>query len=209
MNNHDNEDLDLDLDVSASKSYHLKEVTMPGKRYNLTLSMEITDEVSEYYELLHFLQHGAQEGDLIDLNLVNLGGSCYTGVFLAHALKNCRAYVNTNVWFTAASMGAIIALSGDTLNMAPGSTLMFHNYSTMDAGKGHELLTSMVEFKKSWEETFKYFCCPFLTEKDIKNILQDRDMHIHANAAASRIERHFGVQELIIETEETQENSND
>ena len=61
---------------------------------------------------------GAYKGRELIVRLNTPGGSVFDGNAIYNALKNHNAKVSVQIDGLAASMGAIIALSGDTLMMA-------------------------------------------------------------------------------------------
>ncbi len=160
--------------------------------HDVFLSDHISSEVPEYFELLHFLS-GVNEEDIINVHLMNYGGDCQVGLNLCHAFKNCPAPVVMNIDSPCYSIGALLALSGRSLIMKPGTFLMFHNYSGSAAGKGAELVQQILASKEWLHESFNYFCRPFLTAEEVAKIKKDEDVYIKANdpLMAKRLTRHF------------------
>ncbi len=63
----------------------------------------------------------------INLHLNTPGGSVFDGVSIYNALVKHKAEVETHIDGLAASMGSIIALAGNTVNMAKNAFFMIHN----------------------------------------------------------------------------------
>lgn len=163
---------------------------------NPTYHVYLTDDVEHgshlYSDLIHFFNSASSDTE-IHIHLSNTGGSCQSGVKLAHAIKNSSAMTIIHVEAPCYSMGAILALTGKVLDMLPGTFLMFHNYSGGFGGKGGEITTQLQNYNKHSEHMTRYFCAPFLTEAEMKDIAADKDVYIHAEAAdmKRRVTRHF------------------
>ena len=160
--------------------------------YIIYLSDSVEAQSLDYSDLLNILDT-VKETDVVRLKLSNFGGAVHSGLRICHAMKNCPAIVEVQAEGPCYSMGAIIALCGDLLYMAPGSFLMFHNYSTVESGKGGEVQAAVSEYRNHFLKTFKHMCYPFLTKKEINNIDADKDVYIHSDDAnlADRLVRHF------------------
>lgn len=61
----------------------------------------------------------------VDIN--SPGGDMFEGIAMYNMLAQHKGRVTVNVMGLAASAASIIAMAGDTINMAPGSFMMIHN----------------------------------------------------------------------------------
>lgn len=145
----------------------------------------------EFYETLETMT----QNDKVLIYIASFGGSCHTGMRIAHSIRMCRAKVTMFAHGSCHSMGAILALCGDNLLMTPKSYLMFHNYSAGRYGKGAELTMSNERFNRYFKENLEHFCAPFLTREEVEDIISDRDVYIHESDKdlKKRIKRHFSV----------------
>lgn len=75
----------------------------------------------------------------IDLRLNTPGGSVFDGNAIYNALKRHPADITVHIDGLAASMGSIIALAGDHVNMAQNGLYMVHNPWTLAIGDSREL----------------------------------------------------------------------
>lgn len=175
---------------------------MPNK-YSLTttpLSSEYIikiwdslDEFGEYDELLKKIEE-ITEDDRVILAVGTPGGRCDVGFMLIDHIQNIGCEVNVVVPYPTYSMGAIMALSGDSLKISPGAFLMFHDYS--DEGgrsKGNEQFKSTEAYCEIFSYRFNSICRPFLTKKECEDVLQGKDLYIQWNdpTLEARIKRHF------------------
>ena len=75
----------------------------------------------------------------IDVHINSLGGSVFDGLAIYNALKNHSKKVTTKVEGIAASISSVIAMAGDTIEMAENSLFMIHNPFAMSGGDANEL----------------------------------------------------------------------
>jgi ATP-dependent protease ClpP protease subunit len=184
----DLDDLDLNTDT-----YKLFKKTL-GTQYDVYLSDTVEHDGGEYIQLLRDLEE-IEKLDILNVHLANFGGSCHTGLRLCHAIKNCKAgRINMIVEAPCYSMGAILAVVGHSLTMAPGTFLMFHNYTSFDGGKAGELKMSIDEYNIHWRHALKTLCYPFLTKKELNLLHSDKDLYIREQdkpLLLKRSKRHF------------------
>lgn len=174
-----------------------------GTRYELRFSNSIKEDLSDYMKALTIMDNASEE-DIVDIYLTNFGGVCHTGLIIAHTIRNCKALTTIYVSGDSYSMGSIIALSGNNLKIQPHSVLMFHNYSTIEVGKGGEIKLSVEEYGRHFHNSLKHFCYPFLTTKELKTISHDSDVYVHADGSPefeARLQRHFPHRKMIQQIE--------
>ncbi|MDO6813810.1 head maturation protease, ClpP-related [Tenacibaculum soleae] len=75
----------------------------------------------------------------INVRLNTPGGDIHQGTPIVNAIRSSKSHINIYVDGIAYSMGAEIAISGDTLHMYDNSRLMFHNSSTGAWGNAQQL----------------------------------------------------------------------
>ena len=75
----------------------------------------------------------------IDLHLNSPGGEAFEGIAIYSALKQHAAEVHVYVDSLAASIASVIAMSGDTITMGTGSTMMIHLASGLEIGNADDL----------------------------------------------------------------------
>lgn len=76
----------------------------------------------------------------VTLRINSPGGSVFGGQAIAAAMREYAGAINVKVDSLAASAASIVAITGDTVQMAPGSFLMIHNAWTIALGNAKELL---------------------------------------------------------------------
>lgn len=165
--------------------------------YHITLSKTLEDEAFQYQDVIDLLRNEATEDDEINIYLDCNGGSTSTSCVIADAIRSCKASVTVIVISRSYSAACDIALAGDMLEMRPYTFLMFHNYSAEIGGKGNELAARIKNEHRIEEQMINRLYRPFLTNNEIKDILNDKDIYIHWDDKdlVNRIIRHFKLEE--------------
>lgn len=92
-------------------------------------------------------QLSAVTASWIDVRLNSPGGSVWDGLAIYNALREHPAHVTTHIDGLAASIASLIALAGDTINMADNALLMIHDPYVMAEGNADQMRSaaSMLE----------------------------------------------------------------
>lgn len=78
------------------------------------------------------------ELDSVELFINSPGGSVFDGVTIYNLLKRNRAPVNVHVDGVAASIASIVAMAGDTIEIARNGLLMLHDPWTLAVGNARD-----------------------------------------------------------------------
>ena len=159
--------------------------------YHVYLSENVESNF-QYVKLLDTLRTAGPH-DTVTMYLANYGGICSTGFQIVNAMKQCKAGVDVIVDAPCYSMAAILAVSGKSMTMNPGTFLMFHNYSGGDQGKGKERLDATMHFYEHFHKHLKTIAAPFLTAKELNMLRKDQDIYIDYDDKdlQKRITRHW------------------
>lgn len=182
---------DLEDLLDDSSAYDLYE----SKRIARTLDIYLSEDIkknSTYHELANTIRQ-TTKNDVINFYLASPGGSVASGHQIVNAVQETTAKVNMIVDAPCYSMGALLAVAGDSLKMQPGTFLMFHNYSGGAAGKGPDIEDQVIACKQWVYHVFDRVATPFLTKKEMDYIKNNRDVYIHETDEdlPKRIKRHF------------------
>jgi len=79
------------------------------------------------------------ESDHITVGINSPGGDVFDGTAIYNALRNHPAKITTRIDGLAASMASIIALAGDTVQMASNAYYMIHDPWTLSMGSADDL----------------------------------------------------------------------
>lgn len=160
------------------------------------INMSIWDGIEEYEDYEDLLKYISKIGsdDHVTLNISSPGGRCDIGFMLIERLSELSCQVDVVVPYPSYSMGALLALCGDSLTIKPGAFIMFHDYSTGHSrSKGNEIFKQTEAYKEAFEYKFNKVCQPFLTKKECQDILNGQDFYVKWNdkTLKDRVKRHF------------------
>ena len=153
----------------------------------------ITEPIDEpsYYNELCYLLDNATEQDTINIHINTPGGIIDSAVMIINSIKNSKANVVGYLTGTVASAGTMIALSCNSLKVANHTTFMIHNYSGGLRGKGHELKAQQAFVDASLEAFFKDVYGNFLSPKEIREVIDGKDMWINSEEVLARFNGTF------------------
>ena len=146
------------------------------------------DEPSYYSEICYILST-LTEDETVYFHINTPGGILDSAFQLVDAIKGCRATTIAKLTGTVASAGTIIALSCDKLIVAEHTSFMIHNYSAGAYGKGNELKARQEHIDKSTNDAFKEFYSGFLTDKEVKEVINGKDIWLTADEVRMRWQR--------------------
>ena len=146
---------------------------------------EAIDEPSNYNELCYLLDT-ADSSDVVHLYINTPGGMIDSAFMLLAAIKNSAATTIGHLSGTVASAGTMIALACNKLEVAPHTAFMIHNYSAGLAGKGHEMRARQEFADSSLETAFKDIYGNFLTNKEIKAVIDGKDLWMGRDEVLAR-----------------------
>lgn len=124
------------------------------------------------------------ESDHITVAINSPGGDVFDGTAIFNALRNHPANITTRIDGLAASMASIIALAGDTVQMASNAYYMIHNPWTFTWGDEHELRKEadlLGRIGGTLAET--YMIKTGKTAKEIQQAMDDESWYIGNEAA--------------------------
>lgn len=78
-------------------------------------------------------------GHTLNVHINSPGGSVFEGIAVQNLLANHPANVHISVDGLAASIASVIAMSGDTITMCPGSMMMIHEASGLAWGNAADM----------------------------------------------------------------------
>lgn len=170
----DNSDKDDGPDGDIGAPYQVFTKSRVSNEYSIYLSNPVV-EPDVYDEVCHLLR-SVSENDEVKLYLNTPGGALISGMAIIQAMRDCKATITTILNPQAFSMGALMFLAGDQKVAPPNSLLMFHNYSGGMSGKGNEQVAELSAINAWFEEAMHNICSPFLTKKELRDVLQGKDL---------------------------------
>jgi ATP-dependent protease ClpP protease subunit len=105
------------------------------------------------------------------------------------ALSETEARILVSVEGACMSAATLIFLMADEYMITDHSMFLFHNYSAGTAGKGGEMYRGILHEHKWSANLFKDMYSDFLTESEIKDMLEDKDIWMDATQVLDRLEK--------------------
>jgi ATP-dependent Clp protease protease subunit len=130
----------------------------------------------------------AEENDVVMLFINSPGGSLATTLQFLRVLEETPATTVAIVEGYCMSAATLIFLSCKHKQISRFSQFMFHNYSTLWAGKGNQIHVGMNHMHQEWARVMKMLYTPVLTPEEIQSILEDRDVWLNDEAMKARLE---------------------
>lgn len=151
------------------------------------------EKFEDYDNLINEIQKVEVSAEF-NIHLNTPGGDCSIGFSLIDQIQSLECPVNMIVDYPSCSMGAIMALCGDTLTLQPDTYIMFHDYSGGSRGKGEETILYTTNYRRMFKDRFTRLCYPFLSKAEINKMFKGEDIYIHWDdpSLENRIKRHFG-----------------
>ena len=146
------------------------------------------DDPSYYSELCYILST-LDDKHIVNFHINTPGGVLDSAFQLVDAIKSCKATTVARLTGTVASAGTIIALACDQLVIADHTSFMIHNYSAGAYGKGNELKARQEHIDKSTNDAFKEFYSGFLTDKEVEEVINGKDIWLTADEVRMRWQR--------------------
>ena len=197
--------LKVDEDVEEveddSKCYGYFEQILTKRIQHFYLSGDI-EAPSAYIDMVHKLRTATQDETII-IHLNTEGGDLSAGLQIINAMKYSQAHIICSLEGEAFSLGSLIFLAADEFLIHDNSLMMIHNFSGGSYGKANEQV-SYIEATIQWfKELAQDYYVPFITEKELADVLQDKDLYFHAADIRKRI-----VKMVKIHQKESKEKSN-
>lgn len=165
-------------------------IVAKGKVVTVFLNDEI-HEPGAYNELCYTLENTA--ADSVRLYINNGGGQLDATLSISASMKRCGCEITGVLSGTIASAATMIALQCDKLEVAEHTAFMIHSASGGTSGKSHETKTYMEFNDKNLKEVFNTVYKGFLTESEIRKVLDGKDMWMGKDEVVERFARMKGA----------------
>lgn len=168
--------------------------------FYLSGTIESPDEYIEWFDVIRH----AGPNDAIKFYINSHGGDIFTAIQFMKALSETSATIIMAVEGVCMSAATMIFLTGESFEVGEHSMFMFHNYSGGVMGKGAEMLDQL-QHEKTWsEKLLRDTYEDFLTETEIKSILDNKDIWMDGDEVIKRLE----LKKAAIEAEEKKSKKN-
>jgi len=145
------------------------------------------ESADEYIEWFDTIRHSGPT-DVIRLFINSYGGDLFTAIQFMRVLSETEATVIVSVEGACMSAATMIFLCADQFEVSEHTMFMFHNYSGTVIGKGGEMLDQL-QHERVWsEKLLRNVYEDFLTEDEIKAMLNNKDLWMDGEEVIKRLE---------------------
>jgi ATP-dependent protease ClpP protease subunit len=155
-------------------------------------------EPSHYRDAFQVLRD-AEPGDQVILEINSPGGYLSTACQFYAEILSSKARVHANV-IQAFSAAALIALSADSIASHHQSVMLIHQGKGSVYWEEPDDMRSYAEFfEKRMERIFKDLCEGFLTKKEIRDVLNKKELWLDHEEILRRSKRWVPVHDRMLE----------
>lgn len=144
------------------------------------------ESAENYVEWFDTIRH-ASEHDVIKIYINSYGGDLFTAIQFLRVLAETQATKIVSVEGACMSAATMIFMCADNYEVTPHSVFMFHNYSGGTIGKGGEMIDQLLHERKWSENLLKNIYDGFMTEDEIKSMLDNKDIWMDGEEVVKRI----------------------
>jgi ATP-dependent protease ClpP protease subunit len=155
------------------------------RHWTVNLDGDIGDP-EEYRELLSILRK-ASEGDVVELVITSWGGYLDSAIMLVNELLLTKGKTIATI-HTAGSAATLIAFACDRVEAFPISTIMIHNFSVTQQGKGQEIRAKAEFDEKQFSLMSDTLYSNILTDAEIRAMQEDKDIWMLGCELKTRME---------------------
>lgn len=119
----------------------------------------------------------------LNVRINSPGGSVFDGTAIFNALKKHKGNVEVNIEGIALSMASVIAMAGDTINMADNALMMVHNPQSMAWGESKDLRAQADLMDKAKANLVKAYVAKSGQSDDMISALMDATTWMTADEA--------------------------
>ena len=151
----------------------------------------LSDEIGspdEYTQMIHDIRTSRQT-DVIKLHINCPGGNLFTTIQILQAMAECEGHIIASVEGACMSAATLVFLCADEFMITNHSMFLFHNYSGGTFGKGGEMYHGVIHERKWSEGLMRDLYGDFLTDDEISDLINDKDIWMDANQVLERLEK--------------------
>lgn len=183
--NDDKEEEELLLPGERPKPYHYIEQQFIRRVHHYYLS-QFVEEAHKYAEMIHLIQTAGNDA-VIWIHLNTPGGILDTGIQIINAMQISEAHVIASLEGEVASLGTMIFLAADEFVVHDNCLMMFHNYSSIVSGKGHEQIAALNAGTQWVEGIMERLYIPFMSKEEFDQIKKGEDLYFHSDQIRDRL----------------------
>lgn len=171
-----------------------------GHIFDLYLCGEILppENYIEHFETIR----NANDSDVIRLHINSAGGDLSTAIQFNRVIQESQAQIVASAEGYCMSAATMIFLAANMFEISDHCFFMFHNYSGGTFGKGGEMYDHIVSERKWSDKLVNKVYHDFLTQEEIKSILDNKDIWMDGDEVKKRLENK--IEKMNAETEKAE-----
>ena len=178
-----------DIDDDTNEGEYLLAYKRSLEIKNLSISLDENIREPKYYRAVIEEINNLGEHDTCTFRLNNTGGRLDGLISLLNAVDNTKADVLAVIEGDCHSAASIFALNCPNVFVSPYASMMVHHVSYGAAGKDSDVVGQVLHntayCKQLFINTYKYF----LTDKEIEDVINGKEIWMHAPEIESRLKR--------------------
>lgn len=157
--------------------------------YGTVTDFYISSQIGAASEYIDWFQRirAARESDILRFHINCPGGDLFTTIQFMQVLSETKATIIMSVEGACMSAATLLFLMGDEYIVTDHSVFLFHNYSGGVVGKGAEIYHGVMHERKWTESLLRSSYDEFLTEKEISQLIEDKDVWMDADTVINRL----------------------
>lgn len=160
------------------------EHTVTEFHFDLDFHIQGTEEFREFFTILR----QASPDDAVIIHINSPGGSVQTTLQVLHAMENTKATVVTIAEGEVFSCASLIFFSGDVMQVGEFADFNLHTFSAGFDGKYNETHQLLTHYQRQRAALFDKVYSPFLTEEELGELAEGREMFMLPEEVIKRIE---------------------
>lgn len=168
-------------------NYIRTQVEPISHKYTVRIDRDIT-EPSDFQEELATIRV-AGEQDVIHLLINSGGGQLDTAKAFLTSLAQSPAHIITEIEGEACSAATLLFLAGDEFRVSDDASFMIHSASYGYYGKENNVRQYVEHQAKATERLLRKYYKGFLTEEEIVEVINGRDVWMNSDEIMERLEQ--------------------
>lgn len=158
-----------------------------GVEHHFHLDFEI-GEPEDFHDFFTILRQAGKE-DIVFLHINSIGGRVTTCIQVLHAINTTEATVVGCAEGDVASCAAFLFFACHAFQVADHCTFLIHNGTGGYMGKPNDNMAQAIAHKKQVKSIIRDTAGPFLTKKELKEVLQGRELYLTSKDVTKRINK--------------------
>lgn len=182
-------DSDDEDDIQVKDTGQLQFYTKVNRVYQHDVFIDQPFVDSSYYRAVIAMLNDAGPDDLVIFHLNSPGGLLSGLQSLVEAVKGTEAHTVAYIVGQCASAASIFSMYCDSVVVSDMASVMIHNVSYATGGKNSDIIAHTQHIAKTSEKLIRETYQGYLTEKEIEEVLNGREIYFDAEEARERFEK--------------------